>query len=287
MPFFAFCLTASFADDPSYDLGEQIGALQQKIEVAPSNKKGALKVSCAKLLAQDQKEYDAIKLFLEALRDLPTLPVTTTQEEKELFEKNLKIYFDEDTTTGERASILYKELEPVLKQHEDFCLLRYLFASSCANLNKLDAFFDHFAKSYQQNKECFLTHRSLGILHVKLFEKSADLEQRESEKAQALICFRKALEKEGRDTSLYKLLIFLAPAQQKKEACREVIDKIISGDVVIPRKDIEFYVQAALASDDKKSAKAFLDKACTWYQYSRTILQLRSGLDDDKDESSR
>jgi hypothetical protein len=84
------------------------------------------------------------------------------------------------------------------------------------------------------------------------------------------------------DISLYKMLICTASAEEKKETVVFAIKTIIDSNVVIPRGDIPFYINEALLTDNVDLAEKLLERAKSWYQYSRIIQEMQRQIDEQR-----
>jgi tetratricopeptide (TPR) repeat protein len=290
MFFLLFSLTTN---EPAWQVHAQAGEWPQAIEeikkameTSPEQEKVNLHLCLSQYYLKDQKEEEAFRTFLLALKEAPKQEYQAQAEEEEVYSKALKIYLEESTRPPfEIAKELQTLLQPIVEAHPDWAKVRLILAQACANMHSYDTFFTHFYEGYSKNSDCFLSHRTLAILHIKLFEKAKTPEEKEAEKEEVQICLQNALKLYSEDSTLYKLMIFFAPTQKKKDITSKTLENIISGTCVIPRKDIPFFVHEALEVKEKELARRFLDKAAGWYQYSRMVQELRKAIDDKNEDS--
>jgi len=233
----------------------------------------ALKMRLALACYRDQDDVAAFRTYLEALNAVQVRQAPTpTAEEQQFLEEGLRIYLDPGgATSREVALILGKKYASIVGEHPEYFLLNFLVASAHANLGLFDDFFERFFVSYVHNPQHFLAHKIRGILHVKLFERLSDPLEREEQRSLALACLQEAVTVKPNDHSLYRMIIALSRCEDKRSVVTSSLRKMAADDIVVPRRDIYFYVQQAVEVGEEEVAKLFLDKAKLWYQYSRTI----------------
>jgi len=221
---------------------------------------------------------------LEALKSAKTLPYLMSQEEGVVYDRGLKLYLENSSRSPtEVAHELETTLQPCLKAHPEYAEVRFLLAAAFANLKKFEEFFYQFYKAYTKSPTCFMAYRTIAIINIKLFEKARTLQEKEARRQEAQKFLKLALDEDDKDPMLYKLLVLFAPKNEKKQLVKEIIERIIRTDVVIPRHEIALYVNAAVDINERGLAKQFLNKAATWYEYSRNIQEMREHLDDKSD----
>jgi tetratricopeptide (TPR) repeat protein len=265
------------------DYGRAIELLNQEIARDKTSHSSDLFVELACLYMKDQKEEEAFSTFLEALEGPPSESYEMCQEEEEIYSKSLKLYLEEaQRPSQEIAKELEGLLEPIVEAHPTYAHVRFILANAYANVGKWDLFFRHFYTSYKQKRDAFLAARTMGILNIKLFEKARTLEAKEEKRKKINEALQRALCLYNEDGSLYKLLIVFSPPDARKQVAREMIERIIQGNAVIVRSQIPFFVHEALELGSKELAARFLDRAASWYQYSRVIEEMRKVVQDDK-----
>ena len=262
--------------------------LLRKIATVQGDEKAQLEVVLATVYVKDQKEEEAFQIFLGALSDVPQKNLAKpSMDELQIYSSALPIYLEQaKCPASQAAKELESKLAPVLVEHPEYVQVRFLFAAAKANQHQYEDFFYHFYKAYSQNQNCFLAYRTLGILNIKLFEKARLIDEKELRRQEMQKFLHLALKENVNDVALYKLLIVFSPAESRKKAVHEVIDMIIQNSVQVPRSDISFYINEAMAASEKESAESFLDKQATWYQYSRIIEEMRKVVSDDKNGNS-
>jgi len=265
------------------DLGQTIERVSAKIQEEKSSRRSDLEVELACLYMKDQKEEEAFTTFLQALDEAPYEAYEHNPEEEEIYSKALKLYLEEvERPPGEVARELEGLLQPIIDEHPSYAFVRFILANAYANEGKWDLFFNNFYTAYKQKRDSFLAFRTLGIMNIKLFEKARTLEAKEDRRRKINSNLERALSLYNEDSTLYKLLIIFSPLPERRHRVCEMIEKIINGNAVIARSQIPFYVHEALEAGDKELARRFLDKAATWYQYSRVIEEMRKVVQDDK-----
>ena len=66
-------------------------------------------------------------------------------------------------------------------------------------------------------------------------------------------------------------MIAYAPANERNAVILSNLNRIIDEGIVIPRTDLEFYIQAGLTTGNLGVTERFITQAKQWYQYSRVI----------------
>lgn len=235
------------------------------------------KLELAKKWYVEQQQEKAFKIFLEAIEETIVkkdyLPST---EGLELYKKALAIYQEEKGSDGQEKIItLYA---PIVEKNPEFCELAYLVAAAYANIGNYLSFFDLFYKTYDRHPNHYLAYKTKGILGIKLFERTLPGSSKEKLRNKMIEEFSKAIELFPTDSSLYRLKILYSSNNNQSKIIKECLNKIIRDDIVIPRAELDFYMHCALKLEDKEFIKKFIDKASTWYAYSRAIEDARSQL---------
>ena len=84
------------------------------------------------------------------------------------------------------------------------------------------------------------------------------------------------------DTALHKMLIYTSSDKDRKQAVQFVIESIIKNNVQLGRGEIPFYINHALWQDEVDLAERLLEKANSWYEYSRIIDQMQESISQHK-----
>lgn len=243
--------------------------------------KELLQLKLAKAFLKDQDQEKGFKTFLELLGKIKTKTAPSmSKEEKVHYEKALATYLDHRGGKPlEIAKKIVTEFSPISNKQPNAHHLAYILAAAHANLGQFEKFFDLFYRSYRFYPDHFLAYKVKAVLHVKLFEKCHDTSDREFHRKEILTSLSKALERQPKDTSLYKFLILFSSEEQKAEILRTCLNKIIDKNIILPRSDIAFYVEEAVKAKDLILARRFVDKARSWYQYSRVINAAQQYID--------
>lgn len=254
---------------------EAISAYQILISAAPKENLGWLKSRLAIVYAKDQDLDSAFKTYVEALSFIQNEePPVLSDEEKEYYEKALAVYLGQSQfTIEETAKKLQHDYGKIVSDHPDYYRLKLLISLSYANLNRIDGFFESFYDACRFFPSHYLTYKTRAMLHLKLMERGKTPDEKERERTNILAFLQKAMEANPNDRSLYKMMIAFSPECRKEESVRLYMGKMLEQDIVVPRCDILFYVQQAMAVKQEILAEQLLDKARKWYQFSKTIEQ--------------
>lgn len=246
---------------------------QQLAERALAEKKGEYLAMAALCCYRDQDDVAAFSSYLLALESVvPGKEPLVSAEEQALYEEALKLYLDPSHSNPKEAALLIKKTYvPIVSARPDYLYLNFLITSAYANLGLFDEFFERFYRSYQAFPQSYMAVKTVGILHIKLFERLTDPAERAQERRKALAALSKARELYPSDPGLYKILIFFAEPDKKKEALHLRLTQLIEQNVQVPRSDLSFYIHEAIEQKEMDLAKQFIDKARQWYPYSRVI----------------
>jgi hypothetical protein len=242
------------------------------------------KVNVAITYLKNQEEDKAFRVFLEALNThSPQESFIITYEEEELYKKALENYLDRsEYDKKELSKKIQKEFSYILSEHPEYHLLGFFFAIADANLENYEHFFKRFYESFLKYPDHFLVFKTKAIIHYKLFEKASTEDERS---IQSILIYKNALEalnRYSKDHSLSKLAIAFAPEEKKTTIIRDCLNKILMDNIILPRADISFYLQHAISSDNDDLAEQLINRAQSWYQYSRTIDAAKKVLEENK-----
>ncbi len=231
----------------------------------------------------DQQQEKAFKFFLEALQVAPVHnEYCVTEEEHLLYGKALEIYLgSKGGHSQEGSQQILSRYVPILEKHLDYSQLAYIVALAHANQNNFTRFFEVFYSAFQKHPHHYLAYKTKAILWIKLFERELPGEIKESARAQIMKHLEIAVEMYPQDTSLYRLKILYAALSEKPKVVGESLNKIIHADIVIPRVELEFYLQQALSLNDREITRRFINKASEWYHFSRLIMAAREQFNKD------
>lgn len=265
----------------SGDCKASIDNLQKEMETVSQEKRVDVTLQLAQAYLKDQNQEKAIQLFLNGLDLMASKPTPTlTKLEKELYDKGSKIYLNRslDNTPKDIAIKLYQEFKQVADEHKDYLLLNLLMSTAYANLNRYEEFFNAFYQSYPYYSEHYLSYKTKAALHIRLFEKARQLNERENERKQVYTNTLKALEKNPLDLGLYKIAMLFA-GEEHSEIVKNLLNEIIQKNMTVPRHDILFFVDQAMSSNQVDIAQKFVDKSREWYHYSRSITEAQEHID--------
>lgn len=266
---------------PVNDYKSAIKNKQNQIEAAEMKEKSRLLVELAILFLHDQEQEKAFYTYLEAINLVHLQPaVVDLPLSDSLYCDALTIYFDHNGgTSKEKAQKIYNKYFSIVKQKPDSYLLSYVVAMALANLGRYDEFFELFLHSYTYFPEHFLAYKTKAILHIKLYERARTEKLREYEQDLIYKNLELAMEKEPKDDTLYKLMITFSSQKKKPELVRRCLNKILDGNIILPRGDILFFVQEAVDIGEYKQAQSLIEKSRTWYQQSKIINSAQAYLD--------
>lgn len=256
------------------DIKEEIAAYQKELRAAQSeNLRGELHYQLACALFRDQEVDKAFHHFLIALKSIPLKPTPQMkQEEKKLYEAALCDYLGGAGSYPVRVAkqMLERYGEPA-KANSEWVHLNFLMATAYANLGLYNDFFESFYHAFPYLGETFLAHKTRGILYVRLSQHGRSPEERHAYQEEAFHYLTLALDRNPEDSSLYKVLIFLAKDEKNDSLVLKYLQKMVEHKAHISRSDIYLYVREAVALGESVLGQQIIDLACTQYDFSRAI----------------
>lgn len=237
------------------------------IESGHLNKKTHLDQAIVYL--HEQQEEKSFAIFFKALEEVAGQQTTLSSQEKALFDELLPLYLD---TNYEEKLAAYAEKYP------DFCTIQFLAASSYANQHKFEPFFYLFYKAYQSFPKCYLSYKMQAVLATQIVQRAKTPEEKSSWRKRAMSNFYNAFQECPQDVSLHKMMLYTAENAEKKQALQIIINTIVSKNIQIARSELAFYVNHALGVRANQAAQSLIDKAKSWYEYSRIIDQLQQKI---------
>lgn len=285
----ALCLgemSAAVADTPEIAAAISVRDYKKAIELQRKNGNilsGDAKAKAFKELAhlylKDQDQEKAFYTFLQALEYVPACTEQSSGDPA-LYQAAFDLYIDpSNESPQDKAKKLIALLKPALQSNPKDFLLYYFVAIADANLNKFDEFFDDFFLAFTHFPEHYLAFKTKAVLHIKLLERTRGEEERNIQRRVIGRHFEEALKREPRDVTIYRLLISFSPKEEKEEQVRRSLNKIIGGNIMVPRSDLIFYVQEAVDSGERELAARFIHLAREWYPQSRLLESAQDYLD--------
>lgn len=227
---------------------------------------------------KDQQEEEALKTFMLSLdKAYSKEGVKMSAREEAAYKELLPLYLA-------NAQELDQKLETLFKNHSDYHHCQFLLAAKCANERRYEPFFYLFYQSYCSYPESHMAYKTQGVVASLILQRAKSAEEKEHWRKEALTHFQKAMQLCPEDTGLCRMMIFTATDKERKEVVRLVISHIIDTNSKIARGDIPFYINYALLVDEKELAERLLDKAKTWYEYSRIIQEMQTLISQHKAE---
>lgn len=247
---------------------------------------GLAKTQLAIAYYKDQEHEKAFITFLEALEIPSERSESVVEYETESYQDALKIYLeDAGLSPLETARKILGKFETAEQIKKDDAYLNFLIALSYANLGQYDRFFEKFYASYLKNSHHFLVYKAKAALSIKLYERAKTPEERTMQ-ADCIIGYaQKAIELNPQDTSLYRMILGFVPSDKKAYWLQTIIQKLIDQNIMIARQDIAYYNELAIFFQQYDLAQKFLDKARSWYVYSRVINEAQQHLNQQRTQS--
>lgn len=252
------------------------------LALADDQEIGFAKMQLASLYYKDQEHEKAFETFLEALTQAKTVDSSEfSAQEEEIYHSALKIYLSHaGHQPEETAQKLVNEFEAIYKKNPHFHYLGYILAVSYANLGQYDEFFKRFYLSYVNDPKHFLAYKAKAALFIKLFERAKTDAQRKEHRRLILSYAQEAASLKPEDSSLYRMILAFTGDEFKPIMLSTYLNKIMENNIVLPRIDILYYTEIAIAFEHYDLAQKFLNKAKEWYSYSRVINEAQQYLNE-------
>ena len=262
--------------EEAFDSGrykESIELYREAVEGVAVGEKGKLLTKLALAHYRDQEDVEAFSTFLRALE---TVEVHTdgpiSGDERDLVEEALALYLGSDLSSPREVAVaLRQKYASVVAIHPEYRQLGFFVAAAYANLGIFDEFFERFYESYWDQPSCYMAQKTKGVLHLMLLDRLSDGNAKEEQRIAAANCFQQALKSDVRDAGLYKLQVRFSGPATRSQAVRSNLQRIVDGNIVVPRSDIGFFVKEAVDAGEYQLARLFLDRAREWYEYSRAV----------------
>jgi tetratricopeptide (TPR) repeat protein len=267
----------------------EIQKLQKLLDTESSKQEKAQKFyELAIAHLKDQELDKAFYCFLNALDLCQVQPRSQMRlEENLIYEEALGTYLQGACCEPqETAEHILKKYEGIAKNCLDFFDLQILVAAAHANLGNYEQFFDSFFSAYPFVSDSFLSHKTRGILYLRLAQNSVTREEKAHHREDAIAFLQKSLEKNPKDASLYRVLVFLANEDKNDLLLLECLHKIVDEKVAIPRADVYLYVRECVAMEEYELAQKMIDAAKAQFPYSRTAAAAQDYLNQHKEELS-
>lgn len=282
-----FCFSALNADDSVSDKlsnGDVKGAIalaQYLLPKASSAEKSKLQLQLATAYIRDQEDESAFSMFLDSLDTAPCQNAPpASAEEQRLYNEALNLYLTQQGPAAHRAAkTIIENYGPVVSREKDYYLLGFLVAAANANLQHYDQFFQIFYNSYQRYPEHFLAYKTKALMNHKLWQRGRVPGEREGFRTQIKGNLEFALGRYPNDASLYKMIIAFSNDEEKQAAVLLCLNNIVQGNIIIPREDILFFVQAGVSTGQREVTQAFVNSARSWYKQSRALTHAQQLID--------
>lgn len=257
-----------------------ISELQALITQKPT---AELYLTLAVCYLRDQQEEEAFKTYIKCLEKAkapsnkaPSSKTMSTRE-KAAYDELLALYVV-------NAPELESKLTATLSSHPDYHHVQFFLASASANARRYEPFFYLFYQSYCSYPDSHMSFKTQGVIASLILQRAKSPEEKEVWRRQALTSLGHALEICPQDTGLHKMLVYTASEKEKVQVLQLVFRKIVESDTKIARSEIPFYINHALSVKEFELAEQLLDKAKTWYEYSRIIQEMQDLIANKKAE---
>jgi tetratricopeptide (TPR) repeat protein len=234
-----------------------------------------LLVEKAKLLYADQQHIEAQEAFLEALKLYPLMDEPAARQDEQQFFLSLVPEYELSIQSKEGSERFSRQIEGLVAEHPSYTSLEYYAAASLANCGKMIEFFDGFFHAFGHRTECFLRWKTVGVLHLRLHEASSSEARREYHRAEAVRWLKEAYSRQKGDSALPVKILFVLRPSERGAFLREVVTSL---EVPMRRADCFALIAQAIELREVDVAKQLIEKARTWYQYSRALDELSGHL---------
>lgn len=240
--------------------------------------RSALLVEKAKLLYADQQQIEAQEVFLEALKLYVVVDEDQAKDEEQRVFLSLLSDYEASIQTKEGSEKFSRQIEEQLAKYPLYMSLEYYAAASLANRGQMNEFFDRFFHAFGHRTECFLRWKTIGVLHLRLYEASSSEARREHHRVEAVRWLKEAYSRQKADSALPVKILFVLRPSERGAFLQEVVAGLSAVEVPMRRSDCFTLIAQAIELGEGESAKLLIEKARTWYQYSRALDELSERL---------
>jgi len=274
-----YCRNSSLWE--SAETGEYSTAIQTVDHWLASEKNesitGFFLVEKAKLLYANQQHEQALEAFVDVIDQMQINEMPITDVERDKVQELLPLY-QESLLSREACQNLLEQAQAIIQKYPNYYSIEFLLAAAFANCSQFCQFFDHFAHSYKHRPNDFLAWKTRGVLHVHLFEASITEEVRLSHKNRAVQYFEKAYFLQPDDESLLLKILFLIPDDEKAPFLHKILPTLVDRSTPMRRTVCFLIIEQAIDAKALDEATQLIDKARSWYQYSRALEELSKKL---------
>lgn len=256
------------------DRGEYKVAISELQALVAQKPTAELYLTLAVCYLRDQQEEEAFKTYIKCLEKAkapsntaPSNKVMSSRE-KAAYEELLGLYIV-------NSPELESKLTATMSSHPDYHHVQFFLASSSANSRRYEPFFYLFYQSYCSYPDSHMSYKTQGVIASLILQRAKSPEEKEVWRRQALTSLGHALEICPQDKGLHKMLVYTASEKEKVQVVQLVFRKIIEANTPIERTEIPFYINHAISVKEFELAQQLLDKAKTWYEYSRIIQEMQ------------
>jgi hypothetical protein len=235
-------------------------------------------VEKAKLLYTDQQRIEAQEVFVEALNSRSLDDTETSSDEEQAFFLSLLPEYEASIQSKEESDRFSQRIHEQIAKHPSYKSLEYYAAVSLANRGMMPEFFDTFFSAFGRRADCFLRWKTVGVLHVRLYEASSSEEKREYHRVEAIRWLKEAYARQKDDSGLPVKILFVLRPSERAAFLREIAGSIQNMTVPMRRGDCCALIAQAIDLGERDLAKQLIEKAHTWYQYSRALDELSERL---------
>ena len=238
-------------------------------------------VEKAQQLYADQQRIEAQEAFLEALSLTPVADAAQASEAEQKIFLSLLPEYEDSIPSKEGSEQFLHRIEEQIASHPSYASLEYYAAVSLANQGRMSEFFERFFLAFSRRPDCFLRWKTVGVLHVRLYEASSDEKLREHHRMEAVRWLKEAYARQRQDSGLPVKILFVLHPSERAAFLREIVAGIQTMESPMRRGDCFALIAQAVELGEKDLAKQLLEKAHTWYQYSRALSEFTERLRSD------
>jgi len=235
-----------------------------------------LRKEYAKLLWANQQRSEAQAFFLKSL-DSSFYKKNSARDEPSI-RNALDALYRKSWQSQEATKRLITSARKLLEEFPTSSSLYYYLSVAYANQQDFISFFDAFYEGWIRDSNQFLAWKTRGVLHLRLFESTADPQEKSFHQNQAVRCLEEAFICQPDDLSLLMKMLFLLPFERRKEYLQKMYGHLLRLSNPPARYEFFYFIEQALELESLDVARALLQKAQEWYQYSRAVEKFSAQL---------
>ncbi len=258
-------------------------------------------ISEAQSLLKQQKKVEAFELFIEACDKVederPVKVEPLSEQEYECLNTLFPLYVSALSEGVQEEGSIYELQEAVEREKKKGLVSATLIQTMLfANEGMIEHLFTAFYDSYATNAQCRshpLAHKIIAVVAMRAYDGTIDPGLKEKYRRRAVHELLESFSRYPHDSTIIEKLVFLTVQSkntahngdseekilERKQVALSLFSSLVSSDKApLRREDLFLLIDYLIDNGEKESAKKLIQKAKSWYQYSRRLNQYEESL---------